>query len=397
MFFQLFVFGSFGPILSMYLQHTLHFSSRQAGFIMALSVVSSIVAPLLSVYVVDRLIQAKWLFILCHGILAASAAGLFMARSFEAFLILFLINALCTGPSMGMLNAITFQQLHDLEGNARNYGSVRVWGTVGWMGAGYLVSSLWAILPSIFPGQNPAGFQASAFIIASIGSILCIVLAIGLPKGARAAGSKREFIPRAALDVIKRTGVAVLAVVYLISSIIDKLYSFGAAPYLSRSGFNEAWIPSILTLGQVTEVLMLLGLGTLLSRFSYKPVLLLGALSQAARFFLLWTGIPWLGLVGISLNGLVFACLYSAILMYIDYHSDAKSRQSLHQLVQLFLGGTSTLIGNLLAGRLGQLVQAGGGTGYRGFWLYSLAGALASALLVWVFFREEKLAIHREA
>jgi MFS family permease len=348
MFFQLFVFGSFGPILSMYLQHTLHFSSRQAGFIMALSVVSSIVAPLLSVYVVDRLIQAKWLFILCHGILAASAAGLFMARSFEAFLILFLINALCTGPSMGMLNAITFQQLHDLEGNARNYGSVRVWGTVGWMGAGYLVSGLWAILPSIFPGQNPAGFQASAFIIASAGSILCIVLAIGLPKGARAADSKREFIPRAALDVIKRKGVAVLAVVYLISSIIDKLYSFGAAPYLSRSGFNEAWI-------------------------------------------------PWLGLVGISLNGLVFACLYSAILMYIDYHSDAQSRQSLHQLVQLFLGGTSTLIGNLLAGRLGQLVQAGGGTGYRGFWLYSLAGALASALLVWLLFSEEKTAIRRKA
>jgi len=389
MFFQLFVFGSFGPILSMYLQHSLHFSSREAGFIMALSVVSSIVAPLLSVYVVDRLIQAKWLFILCHGILAASAAGLFMARSFGTFLVVFLVNALCTGPSMGMLNAIAFQRLHDLEGDARNYGSVRVWGTVGWMGAGYLVSGLWAILPAVFPGRAPAGFQAVAFIIASAGSILCIVLALGLPEGARAADTKRELMPRAALDVIKRKGVAVLAVVYLISSIIDKLYSFGAAPYLSRSGFNEAWIPSILTLGQATEVFMLFGLGALLSRFSYKPVLLLGTLSQAARFFLLWTGIPWLGLLGISLNGLVFACLYSAILMYIDYRSDSRSRQALHQLVQLFLGGTSTLLGNLLAGRLGQLVRTGGSTGYRGFWLYSLAGALASALLVWLFFSEE--------
>lgn len=392
MFFQLFVFGSFGPILSMYLQHSLHFSSREAGFIMAMSVVSSIVAPLLSVYVVDRLIQAKWLFILCHIVLAASATGLFMAQNFKAFLILFLINSLCTGPSMGMLNAIAFQRLHDMDGDARNYGSVRVWGTVGWMGAGYLVSGLWAILPTFFPGQDPATFQASAFIMASAGSILCIILALGLPGGTCTIESKQELIPRAALDVIKRKGVAILAVVYLLASIIDKLYSFGAAPYLSRSGVNEAWIPSILTLGQVTEVFMLFSLGTLLSRFSYKPVLILGTLSQAARFFLLWTGVPWLGLVGIALNGIVFACLYSAILMYIDYRSDAQSRQSLHQLVQLLLGGTSTLLGNLLAGRLGQVVQASDGSGYRGFWLISLAGALASALLVWLFFSDEKTA-----
>lgn len=390
MFFQLFVFGSFGPILSMYLQHTLRFSSREAGFIMAMSVVSSIVAPLLSVYVVDRLIQAKWLFILCHAMLAATAAGLFAARSFGTFLVLFLLNALCTGPSMGMLNAITFQRLHDREGDARNYGSVRVWGTVGWMGAGYLVSALWALLPAIFKGQPPAAFQATAFIIASAGSIACIILAAGLPRSARTVRARRELIPRAALDVIRRKGVSALAVVYLISSIIDKLFSFGAAPYLSRLGFDEAWIPSILTLGQATEVVMLFGLGTILSRFSYKPVLLLGALSQAARFFMLWTGIPWLGLVGISLNGLVFACLYSAILMYIDYRSDANSRQALHQLVQLFLGGSATLFGNLLAGNLGQIIQVTGGAGYRNFWLFALAGALASALLVWLFFREEK-------
>lgn len=396
MFFQLFVFGSFGPILSMYLQHTLHFSSREAGFIMAMSVVSSIVAPLLSVYVVDRLIQAKWLFILCHGILAASAAGLFMARSFETFLLFFLINSLCTGPSMGMLTAIAFQRLHDMDGDARKYGSVRVWGTIGWMGAGYLVSSLWAILPIFFPDRAPATFQSSSFIISGAGSIFCIVLALDLPGGTCTIEYKQELIPRAAFDVIKRKGVTMLAVVYLLASIIDKLYSFGAAPYLARSGFNEAWIPSILTLGQVTEVFMLFSLGTLLSRFSYKPVLLLGTLSQTARFFLLWTGIPWLSLVGIALNGVVFACLYSAILMYIDYHSDTQSRQSLHQLIQLLLGGTSTLLGNLLAGRLGQLVQTSGGNGYRGFWLISLAGALTSTLLVWLFFSEEKSAIHRK-
>jgi MFS family permease len=390
MFFQLFVFGSFGPILSLYLQDTLRFSPGQTGFIMAMSVVSSVIAPILSVYVVDRLVRAKWLFILCHAALAATAAGMSASRSFDSFLVLYLLNAMCTGPSMGMLNAIAFQRLHDLDGNARNFGAIRVWGTLGWMGAGYLVTGLWAALPVLFPAVPAAGFQPWAFLVAAAGSAACIALSVSLPGDKPTMPEKREFIPRAALEVFRRGGVVALFVVYLISSIIDKLYAFGAAPYLARLGFREAWIPSILTLGQVTEVFMLFGLGSLLSRFSYKPVLALGAGAQALRFLLLWSGVPALGLAGVSLNGIVFACLYSAILMYIDQRSDARSRQAMHQLVQLFIGGASALLGNALAGLLGHLARAEGGTGYRGYWLFPLGGALVSLALVWLLFREDR-------
>ncbi|HUW69508.1 MAG TPA: MFS transporter [bacterium] len=398
MFFQLFVFGAFGPILSMYLQGTLRFSSAQTGFIMAMSVVSSIVAPLLSVYVVDRLIRAKWLFILCHIVLAISSAGMFVAHRFGIFLTLFVINSLCTGPSMGMLTAITFQRLSDLEGNTRNYGAIRVWGTLGWMAAGYLVSAVWAVLPAVFAGKAAVAFHAGAFLVASAGSVACIVLAAGMPEANRGEQPEHarivvplpEFLPRAALDVIRHKGTIVLFVAYLVSSIVDKLYTFGAAPYFVQMGFGEAWIPSILTLGQASEVVMLFGLGTLLSRFSYRHVILVGGLTQALRYFLLWTGIPALGLLGVGLNGLVFACLYSAILMYIDHRSDSGSRQALHQLVQLFMGGVSALVGNLLAGALGQIISISGRVDYRGFWLVSWAAAFASALFVWLLFKEDR-------
>jgi len=398
MFFQLFVFGAFGPILSMYLQGTLRFSSAQTGFIMAMSMVSSIVAPLVSVYVVDRLIRARWLFILCHVVLALSAAGMFASHRFGVFLALFVVNSLCTGPSMGMLTAITFQRLADLEGSTRNYGAIRVWGTLGWMAAGYLVSAVWALLPAAFPGTAAVAFRAGAFLVASIGSVACIVLAVGMPDAdrgshpghARGMAARQELFPRAAIDVIRQKGVFVLFVAYLISSIIDKLYTFGAAPYFVQMGFREAWIPSILTLGQASEVIMLFGLGALLSRFSYRLVIIIGALTQAVRFFLLWTGIPALGLLGVGLNGLVFACLYSAILMYMDRHSDSGSRQALHQLVQLFMGGISALVGNLLAGALGQIISVAGRVDYRGFWMISWAAALASTIFVWLLFSEDR-------
>lgn len=398
MFFQLFVFGAFGPILSMYLQGTLRFSSAQTGFIMAMSVVSSIVAPLLSVYVVDRLMRAKWLFILCHIVLAVSSAGMFVAHRFGIFLTLFVINSLCTGPSMGMLNAMTFQRLSDLEGNTRNYGAIRVWGTLGWMAAGYLVSAVWAVLPLAFPGEATVAFHAGAFIVASAGSVACVALALGMPEAShgrspgrpRQVATRQELLPRAALDVIRHRDIFVLFVAYLVSSIVDKLYIFGAAPYLAQMGFREAWIPSILTLGQASEVVMLFGLGALLSRFPYRLVIIVGALTQSVRYFFLWTGFPVLGLLGVGLNGLVFACLYSAILMYIDRRSDSGSRQALHQLVQLFMGGVSALAGNLLAGGLGQVIGAGGRVDYRGFWLVSWAAALATTIFVWLLFKEDR-------
>jgi len=398
MFFQLFVFGAFGPILSMYLQGTLRFSSVQTGFIMAMSVISSIVAPLLSVYVVDRVVPAKWLFILCHVVLAISSAGMFTAHRFGVFLALFAINALCTGPSMGMLTAMTFQRLSDLEGNTRNYGAIRVWGTLGWMAAGYLVSAIWAFMPLVFPGQLPMAFHAGAFLVASVGSVACVLLASGMPSGNRGGSSPRalspesrpEFLPRAALDVLRQKRIVVLFAVYLVSSIVDKLYTFGAAPYFAQMGFREALIPSILTLGQASEVLMLFALGWILSRFTYKLVITIGALTQAMRYLLLWTGVPALGLVGVGLNGLVFACLYSTILMYIDRRSDSDSRQALHQLVQLFMGGVSALVGNLLAGALGRVAGVAGRVDYRPFWLICSAAAFAATLFVWLLFNDDR-------
>lgn len=71
--------------------------------------------------------------------------------------------------------------------------------------------------------------------------------------------------------------------------------------------------------------------------------------------------------VGGGPSGLVFACLYSPMLMYMDRRSDSGSRQALRLLVQLFMGGISTLVGNLLAGAPSQMISVGGRVNYRAF------------------------------
>lgn len=392
MFFQLFVFGAVTPVLPLYLKDSLAFSAYQVGIIMSLAVISSILSPLLSVYVVDRKIRAPRLYILIHLVYLLSTLGLFFSRNFESVLAFYLINALCTGPAIGMLNGITFQNLQYMPGGAKGYGAIRVWGTLGWMVAGYLASMAWNFLPQFFPQQDSVTLQAMIFPLAVIGSILCIGFALGIPPGELRKDPVGKFIPRNALAVMLKPSIAFLSLIYLLSSVLDKFYFFASANFLVSLGFEKNLVPSLLTIGQVSEIFMLFALSPLLKKLGYRRVLFLGLLSQAIRFIFFTSGQPWLSLLGVAMNGFVFACLYSVVIMYIDSHSRLESRQGVHQLIQLFIGGASTLIGNLLSGFLAETFRTQAGTtDYQTFWLVGSIGAVLTLTLTFLYFKEENV------
>ena len=55
------------------------------------------------------------------------------------FLLLLGLNSLITAPAFGLLNTIT---LVYLRGTSERFGYYRVWGSLGWIAAGWLVSGL---------------------------------------------------------------------------------------------------------------------------------------------------------------------------------------------------------------------------------------------------------------
>jgi predicted MFS family arabinose efflux permease len=73
--------------------------------------------------------------------------------------------------------------------------------------------------------------------------------------------------------------------------------------------------------------------------------------------------------------------------MYIDSRSTSTSRQGVHQLIQLFIGGSANLLGNLLSGYLSDYQRLTGAINFQLLWFVALIGAVLN-LLILFFFKE---------
>jgi len=386
---QLFAYGAFNPVLSVYLKEYLGFSGFQSGFIMSMAVVSSLFAPLLAVYVIDRRISSRRMLMLCHGVLILCSLALSQVKDFYAFLFLYLLLSVFSGPTVGLINSISFAQLSEEKGN---FGRLRLWGTLGWIASGWLISFLWLLLP--FLGVLPEGerWYPLVFLVASLGSLGTLIFARLLPRQTLDPSKPKVFIPPETLEVFKNPNIVILCFTYLFMSILDRFYFFGTGPYLLALGLDETWVLPVMTLGQISEVLVLMFLSNVLKALGYRRLLILGMSVQILRFLLYAAGSFFLAILGVSLNGFIFAWVYTAITMYIDAHTDGKTRTGVHQLLVFAFSGVSNLLGNLLAGLLNQIFSGDSKNlqGWQSFWLVPIIlGTLVLGAFLVLFKREK--------
>src|SRR4030042_3140212 len=128
---QFMAVGAVMPVLSLYLKDYLHLSSFQAGIIMAMSSIASFVSPVVTSFIADKIISAERLFTICQFIGAAAMGFLAFQKNFFGVLFLYLFYSLIMGPTIALINAIIFHGSSNED--SKNYGFLRVWGTVGWV------------------------------------------------------------------------------------------------------------------------------------------------------------------------------------------------------------------------------------------------------------------------
>jgi len=390
MFLQLFANGAVLPFLSYYLTAVLGFTGVQSGAILAVTALSSLVGPFLGAYVIDRLMHAKHLYLLSMATMAAASLFLLFVRDFWSVLVAVLFLYLSFGPALNILHSVTFQTMKGWPGGTNHFGSVRVWGTIGWICCGFCAAGVWLVAPFVLPGHTVADQKALAFLLSLVGSVLCMVAFAALPKGELRKEGRPSLLPPEAVAVLRRPVLIGLSTVFLVSQICESFYYFGQGPYLASLGVAPALIPAVLTVGQALEIPMLFGFAALLKRAGFFQVFCLGAGAQLLRYVLFLTGVPWLGILALALNGVIFACLMNAITMFIDKHADDRSRSGVHQLLGLFVGGTSWLVGSLLSGFFFDRIDPNG-LDYSSFWMVPLVGSLAVAVFV-VVLRKPTLA-----
>ena len=382
MFLQYFVLGATVPIFSLYLTRHLDFSGIQAGMIMSMTAMAAFVSPLAGAFIADRSIRAERLFGVCHLLGGVLMATLSLQTRFYPFLFVYLAYMMIFGPTIALSNAITFHHLPRAE---KDFGGIRMWGTIGWIAVAWLFGHMWLK----GGGDMVTGRLPDALKLSSMASILLGIYAFCLPRRSVRIDTGRPLIPTEALRVMANRNVLMLCGFSFLIAVVDRYYFFGTGPFLRTIGFSGSSIMPAMSLGQVPEVFAMGLLGFFLVRLGQKRVMAIGVSMELLRFIFFSIGTSkLLVLVGISFHGIAFAFFFSTAYIYLDHHCTKESRAGVHQLYAIITSGMGSFTGSLAAGRtLDFFTPKSNVIDFQSFWMVPAALSLITLLLLLLFFR----------
>ena len=391
MFLQFFIWGGWFVTMGSYLAANLHASGAQSGLAYSTQAWGAIIAPFIVGLVADRYFNAERLLGVMHLVGAALLYALFTAGSFRAFYPGVLAYMILYMPTLALVNAISFRQMAE---PARHFSGVRVWGTIGWIVAGLVISYL-------FSWDSPAAMARGAlrntFLMCAITSLLLGLYCFTLPptpplssSGGRPLG---RFVGLEALRLLRQRNFLVFFLSSILICIPLAFYYQNANQFLTEVQVANATGKQ--TIGQMSEVLFMLSIPALLRTFGMKTTLLLGMLAWVCRYVLFAFGnaheLAFMLIIGIALHGACYDFFFVSGQIYTDSKAGAADRSAAQGLITLATYGVGMLIGFSAAGLIDDLYFADGMHDWRAIWLYPAGFAAVVLVLFAATFRNERL------
>jgi MFS family permease len=367
----------------------LQFTPMEMAWVYTPFALAALVAPLLAGQVADRWVPAERC-LACCAFVAASLLWVLadLTRPWAVFSVclafwFFMIPVLTLGTTL------SFRQLSSPE---RDFGKVRLWGTVGWIVPGLLLG-LWfensdwlRPLHAFLRPEHPDSETADSLRLAAFLAWTLSLYALTLPHtpphrslsiDAQAASWRRFFdAPVAAVRLLRHRSFAILCVCSL-GLYVTISFTSQMTPLLLRNlGFEKPQISRLLPISQSMEILTLALLPMLLLRLNVRGTLLLGLVAWAVGLLVLTVGQPdWLVVGSLGLHGVCICCYLIAGQLYVNRRAGADFRASAQGLFT-FINGLGMLLGHLLVGGTRSLVS---GQLTLGF---ATAAVLAGALVI---------------
>lgn len=279
------------------------------------------------------------------------------------------LHALCFSPTSSLVATIA---LAELRQPSQQYGPLRLWGTIGWIAAGCIVS--WVLAADASP---LSGYVAAAMFLA----LGFATFALPARELVSAGGARnwKELLGLDALQLLRNPDHrTILLSVTLFGIPLAAFYPY-APLHLSALGFTHP--SATMSLGQVSEVTGLLLLAGLTRRIRLKWVLLGGLLFGVMRYGLFALNTPTALLVGISLHGACYAFYNITAQIYLAERVEPAMQARAQALFAMLTGGVSNLLGYLGTGWLFQLTSTSTGARWTLFW--SLLCAATAAVTVY--------------
>lgn len=382
MFVQYFIWGAWGTTLGNYMG-TIGMGEL-IPLAYSLGPVAAVVAPFFLGMVADRFFHSeKVLGVLCF----AGGGALLLMPSFAGtplFLSLLAVHALCYFPTLGLTASLAF---HHLTQREKEFPVVRVFGTIGWIAAGIVVSRI-----------LEADFESTPLYVAAAASIFLGFYSFTLPKTPPpSAGKKtswREIVGIDALKQLRTKSFIVFLLCAMLTYIAFGIYFPYAPVYLAAVGIENPAFQ--MTFGQMSEIIFMLSIPFFFRRLGVKWMLLIGMLAWFVRFGLFATaavgGVYWMILIGILVHGICFDFFFVTGQIYIDKKTSPDIRGQVQGLLVLLTYGVGFLIGTQGSGLFVNSLGEGGAltaVDWRLFWGVCAVAALAFAVFFHATFEDE--------
>lgn len=360
MFLQYAIWGAWLPILYPFLLGHRGFSLDQCGYILAGGAAGAILGPFIAGQVADRYFATEKFLALSHLAGAVLVWQLARIGDFWPFFAMSVVYGIVYAPTLALTNSLAFHHLPDRD---RDFGRVRVWGTIGWIVAGIAVGQ-WLFLnhtpqgsEEIIKAAQDAG-RADAFRVSAVLGVVmglyCFVLPHTPPTPPSEAMKANASLE--ALGEVRRQPLVTLFFLAVPISCIHQFYFVYTADFLSKYGRDAASTINkvfgvggggLMTIGQMSEILVLAAIPLVAKKVSRKTLLSVGIAAYAARMALFaYTDHIVPVLLGVAMHGLCFGCFIFVAFMVVDEETTSDVRASAQNLFNLVIVGIGIIVGS---------------------------------------------------
>jgi nucleoside transporter len=286
-------------------------------------------------------------------------------------LLLAQIHALWSVPTFGLSTSLMLSRLKRAK---EEFGPVRIWATIGWMGAGVIVSLVLNADDSVVSGYAAAVMWG-----------LTVALTYTLPKYDRLALPKpkrsvREMLGLDALPLMAHPDHRVVFITAaLLNMALSAFYPFTVL-HLESLGLKNVTV--IMSIGQITEILTMYSLSAILNRVRLKWIFLAGIGFGVLRYGLFSLDTVPAMIAGIFVHGLCFTLFFVTAQIYLEQRIPSEMRARAQAMLTLMMSGIGNLFGTLGAGWWWKACRVGEQTDWPTFW----KGMTAQIALVFLFF-----------
>ncbi len=384
MFLQFFVWGAWFVTLGTHLGE-IGFSGSEIGYTYLMNNIAAIISPFFVGMIADRFFASQKVMGALHLV---GALVLYFSADITSvgplILGLFLYN-LAYMPTLALVNAVSFRQMENPDAQ---FPKVRVWGTIGWIVAGLVIT----FIQIKFYGDIEK--SSMPMKMAAIASVLMGLYSFTLPNTPPQNIGKEitagEVLGVKAFRLLKEKSFFIFVLCSLLISIPLAFYYNFTNLYLNELGMQG--VAAKQSLGQMSEVIFMILMPWFFVRLGVKKMLLLGMLAWVVRYAFFANGnlgsLEWMLYAGILLHGICYDFFFVTGQIYVDKKAPPEIRASAQGLIALVTYGVGLGLGSILSGKVVDWFTVGSVKDWTTIWWIPCGLAAMIALLFALTFKD---------